>query len=432
MSTATALLRRICDVKDGEVPALLWSFGYFFCVLCGYYILRPVREEMGISGGMDRLPWLFTAVFASMLAAVPAFSALVSRVPRRRFIPIVYRFFASNLLVFFGLLSLDVPRAEVGKVFYVWLSVFNLFVVSVFWGFMADIWRSGQGKRLFGFIAAGGSAGALAGSFVTAAQARQIGTANLLLVSAALLELAVLCAGRLSRLSARQDGEAAPQGSGGGGDERIGGGVLRGVALVFRSPYLLGICAQTLFQSMTATVLYFEQARIVSLASMEPARRTALFATIDLTVNVLTILVQALVTGRLITRVGLGVALAVVPALTGVGLVALAVRPTLWMIIAIQGLRRSVHYAVDRPAREVLFTVVAREEKYKAKSFIDTVVFRGGDAASAWALTGLSALGLTAAALSVAVAPVAGVWLALNHRLAKAQAERARGEGEAE
>ncbi|KYF74901.1 MFS transporter, partial [Sorangium cellulosum] len=417
-----------CDVKDGEVPALLWSFGYFFCVLCSYYVLRPVREEMGISGGMDRLPWLFTAVFASMLAAVPAFSALVSRVPRRRFIPIVYRFFASNLLVFFGLLSLGVPRAEVGKVFYVWLSVFNLFVVSVFWGFMADIWRSEQGKRLFGFIAAGGSAGALVGSLVTAAQARQIGTANLLLVSAALLELAVLCAGRLSRLSGPQEGEAAPQGGGGGGDERIGGGVLRGVALVFRSPYLLGICAQTLFQSMTATVLYFEQARIVSLASMEPARRTAMFATIDLTVNVLTILVQALVTGRLITRVGLGVALAVVPALTGVGLVALAVRPTLSMIIAIQGLRRAVHYAVDRPAREVLFTVVAREEKYKAKSFIDTVVFRGGDAASAWALTGLSALGLTAAALSLAVAPVAGVWLALNHRLAKAQGERARAE----
>ncbi|XYH95970.1 NTP/NDP exchange transporter [Sorangium sp. So ce1128] len=430
MSAATALLRRICDVKDGEVSALLWSFAYFFCVLCGYYILRPVREEMGISGGMDRLPWLFTAVFASMLAAVPAFSALVSRVPRRRFIPIVYRLFASNLLVFFGLLSLDVPRAEVGKVFYVWLSVFNLFVVSVFWGFMADIWRSEQGKRLFGFIAAGGSAGALAGSFVTAAQARQIGTANLLLVSAALLELAVLCAGRLSRLSGRQEGGAAPQGSGGGGDERIGGGVLRGVALVFRSPYLLGICAQTLFQSMTATVLYFEQARIVSLASMEPARRTAMFATIDLTVNVLTILVQALVTGRLITRVGLGVALAVVPVLTGVGLVALAVRPTLWVIIAIQGLRRAVHYAVDRPAREILFTVVAREEKYKAKSFIDTVVFRGGDAASAWVLAGLSALGLTAAALSLAVAPVAGVWLALNHRLAKAQAERARGEAE--
>ncbi|WP_437732171.1 NTP/NDP exchange transporter [Sorangium sp. So ce1335] len=426
MSSAAALLRRMCDVREGEVPALLWSFAYFFCVLCGYYMLRPVREEMGISGGMDRLPWLFTAVFATMLAAVPAFSALVARMPRRRFIPVVYRFFASNLLVFFGLLALGAPRAEVGKVFYVWLSVFNLFVVSVFWGFMADIWRSEQGKRLFGFIAAGGSAGALAGSFVTAAQARQIGTANLLLVSAALLELAVLCVGRLNRLAGRHDGAEAQ--GGGGGEERIGGGALRGVELVAKSPYLLGICAQTLFQSATATVLYFEQARIVSLASMDPARRTAMFATIDLTVNVLTIAIQALVTGRLITRAGLGVALAVVPALTGVGLVALAVRPTLWAITALQGLRRSVHYAVDRPAREVLFTVVAREEKYKAKSFIDTVVFRGGDAASAWALTGLSALGLTASGLALATAPVAVVWLALNRWLAKRQAERARNE----
>ncbi|WP_437972531.1 MFS transporter [Sorangium sp. So ce260] len=423
----TALLRRVCDVRDGEVSALLWSFAYFFCVLFSYYMLRPVREEMGISGGMDRLPWLFTAVFASMLAAVPAFSALVARLPRRRFIPIVYRFFASNLLVFFGLLTLGAPRVEVGKVFYVWLSVFNLFVVSVFWGFMADIWRSEQGKRLFGFIAAGGSAGALAGSFVTAAQARQIGTANLLLLSAALLELAVLCVARLNRLAGRLGGgEPRPEES--AAEERIGGGVLRGVELVLGSPYLLGICAQTLFLSMTATVLYFEQARIVSAESMDPARRTAMFASIDLTVNVITIVVQVLVTGRLMTRVGLGVALAVVPVVTGVGFLALAVRPTLGMIAGFQGLRRAIHYAVDRPAREILFTVVAREEKYKAKSFIDTVAFRGGDVASAWALSGLSALGLTAAGLSLVMVPVAGGWVLLSRYLARRQAERARGE----
>ncbi|WP_437810166.1 NTP/NDP exchange transporter [Sorangium sp. So ce1078] len=428
MSPAAALLRRVCDVRDGEVSALLWSFAYFFCVLFSYYMLRPVREEMGISGGMDRLPWLFTAVFASMLAAVPAFSALVARLPRRRFIPIVYRFFASNLLVFFGLLTLGAPRVEVGKVFYVWLSVFNLFVVSVFWGFMADIWRSEQGKRLFGFIAAGGSAGALAGSFVTAAQARQIGTANLLLLSAALLELAVLCVGRLNRL-AGQLGGGEPRSEVSSAEERIGGGVLRGVALVLGSPYLLGICAQTLFLSMTATVLYFEQARIVSAESMDPARRTAMFASIDLTVNVITIIVQVLVTGRLMTRVGLGVALAVVPVVTGAGFLALAAQPTLGMIAGFQGLRRAIHYAVDRPAREILFTVVAREEKYKAKSFIDTVAFRGGDVASAWALSGLSALGLKAAGLSLMMVPVAGGWVLLSRYLARRQAERASGEG---
>ncbi|AUX36448.1 MULTISPECIES: NTP/NDP exchange transporter [Sorangium] len=428
MSTAAALLRRVCDVKEGEVSALLWSFAYFFCVLCSYYILRPVREEMGISGGMDKLPWLFTAVFATMLAAVPAFSALVARLPRRRFIPIVYRFFASNLLVFFGLLALDAPRATVGKVFYVWLSVFNLFVVSVFWGFMADVWRSEQGKRLFGVIAAGGSAGALVGSLVTAAQARQIGTANLLLLSAALLELAVLCVTRLNRLAGRLAGDAAPP-EASAAEERIGGGALRGVTLVLGSPYLLGICAQTLFLSITATVLYFEQARIVAAESMDPARRTAMFASIDLTVNVITIVVQVLVTGRLMTRVGLGVALAVVPVVTGVGFLALAARPTLSMIAGFQGLRRAIHYAVDRPAREILFTVVAREEKYKAKSFIDTVAFRGGDAASAWALSGLSALGVKAAGLSLLMVPVAGGWVLLSRYLARRQAERARGEG---
>ncbi|WP_437607062.1 MFS transporter [Sorangium sp. So ce834] len=428
MSTAAALLRRVCDVKEGEVSALLWSFAYFFCVLCSYYILRPVREEMGISGGMDKLPWLFTAVFATMLAAVPAFSALVARLPRRRFIPIVYRFFASNLLVFFGLLALGAPRVPVGKVFYVWLSVFNLFVVSVFWGFMADVWRSEQGKRLFGVIAAGGSAGALVGSLVTAAQARQIGTANLLLLSAALLELAVLCVTRLNRLAGRLAGAAAPP-EASAAEERIGGGALRGVTLVLGSPYLLGICAQTLFLSITATVLYFEQARIVAAESMDPARRTAMFASIDLTVNVITIVVQVLVTGRLMTRVGLGVALAVVPVVTGVGFLALAARPTLSMIAGFQGLRRAIHYAVDRPAREILFTVVAREEKYKAKSFIDTVAFRGGDAASAWALSGLSALGVKAAGLSLLMVPVAGGWVLLSRYLARRQAERARGEG---
>ncbi|WP_437568697.1 NTP/NDP exchange transporter [Sorangium sp. So ce542] len=428
MSPAAALLRRVCDVKEGEVSALLWSFAYFFCVLCSYYILRPVREEMGISGGMDKLPWLFTAVFAAMLAAVPAFSALVARLPRRRFIPIVYRFFASNLLVFFGLLALGAPRAEVGKVFYVWLSVFNLFVVSVFWGFMADVWRSEQGKRLFGVIAAGGSAGALVGSLVTAAQARQIGTANLLLLSAALLELAVLCVTRLNRLAGGLAGGAAPP-EASAAEERIGGGAFRGVTLVLGSPYLLGICAQTLFLSITATVLYFEQARIVSAESMDPARRTAMFAAIDLTVNAITIVVQVLVTGRLMTRVGLGVALAVVPVVTGVGFLALAARPTLSMIAGLQGLRRAIHYAVDRPAREILFTVVAREEKYKAKSFIDTVAFRGGDAASAWALSGLSALGVKAAGLSLLMVPVAGGWVLLSRYLARRQAERARGEG---
>ncbi|KYF90771.1 MFS transporter [Sorangium cellulosum] len=428
MSPAAALLRRVCDVREGEVSALLWSFAYFFCVLCSYYILRPVREEMGISGGMDKLPWLFTAVFAAMLAAVPAFSALVARLPRRRFIPIVYRFFASNLLVFFGLLALGAPRVEVGKVFYVWLSVFNLFVVSVFWQFMADVWRSEQGKRLFGVIAAGGSAGALVGSLVTAAQARQIGTANLLLLSAALLELAVLCVTRLNRLAGRLAGGAAPP-EASAAEERIGGGAFRGVTLVLGSPYLLGICAQTLFLSITATVLYFEQARIVSAESMDPARRTAMFASIDLTVNVITIVVQVLVTGRLMTRVGLGVALAVVPVVTGVGFLALAARPTLSMIAGLQGLRRAIHYAVDRPAREILFTVVAREEKYKAKSFIDTVAFRGGDAASAWALSGLSALGVKAAGLSLLMVPVAGGWVLLSRYLARRQAERARGEG---
>jgi AAA family ATP:ADP antiporter len=419
------LLRRLVDVKAEEVGALLWSFAYFFCLLCGYYILRPVRDAMGIAGGVKNLPWMFTATFAAMLAAVPLLSAAVARWPRRLFVPIIYRFFALNLLVFAALLWRGAAPQQVARVFFVWTSVFNLFVVSLFWGLMADLWRSEQGKRLFGFIAAGGTAGSLAGSLSTAAAVELVGAPTLLLASAALLEAGVWCAGRLVRLAPEVEGAGAERRR--GADERVGGGVLDGIGLVFRSPYLLGIAAQTLLTTATATFLYLQQAHIVEAGLPSSAARAAFFAKIDLAGNLLTIALQAALTGRVLRRAGLFVGLAAVPALTAAGFLGLAAAPTLSVVAGFQVLRRASHYAFERPAREILFTVVSREEKYKSKVFLDTVVYRGSDAASSWAYAAMaSAAG--DAAMALAMLPLAGIWVVLAGYLARKQALRSREE----
>jgi AAA family ATP:ADP antiporter len=425
-------LERIVDAKAGEIDALLWSFAYFFCLLCSYYILRPIREEMGVAGGVDNLPWLFTGTFAAMLVAIPLYSAVVARFPRRRIIPIVYRFFSLNLLVFFVLLRLDVSRIHVGRVFFIWISVFNLFVVSIFWSFMADIFKSEQGKRLFGFIAAGGSAGALVGPLLTAKLVKPLGPTNLFLVSIVLLEAGVLCVRQLDRRAAAiaraalapvsLGGDPPPRPPSPEAEGRVGGGVFGGIKLVVQSGYLLGICVQTLFLTTTATFLYLQQARIVSASSVDPAERTAMFAAIDLTANALTIVVQALLTGRIITRLGLAFSLGLLPVLTGLGFLGLAVAPRVSVLAVFQGGRRAIHYAVERPAREILFTVVGPEAKYKSKSFIDTVVYRGGDAASGWAFAGLTAgLGLGATAMALITVPMAGAWLLVTRYLARKQ-----------
>src|SRR5215210_5938171 len=230
------LLHRVMAARPDELRAALWSFAYFFCLLAAYYVLRPLRDEMGIAGGVKNLHWLFTATFVVMLAAVPIFGALVARLPRRRFIPLVYHFFVLNLAIFWALLTFGVERVTVARVFFVWISVFNLFAVSVFWSFMADIFAAEQGKRLFGFVAAGGSAGALLGPTLTVWLAAPLGPVNLLIVAAVLLEAAVLCAHRLESAAPRKsDGAPAPA------QAPVGGNPFAGFVLLLRSPYLAGI-----------------------------------------------------------------------------------------------------------------------------------------------------------------------------------------------
>ncbi|MFQ5915235.1 MAG: NTP/NDP exchange transporter [Nitrospinota bacterium] len=433
-SSLRIALERIVDVRDEEIRALLWSFAYFFCLLCSYYILRPLRDEMGIAGGVKNLQWVFTGTFVAMLLAVPLFGAAAARLPRRRLLPLVYYFFIANLWIFFLLFATETRVPQVARAFFIWVSVFNLFVVSVFWTFMADLFTNEQARRLFGFIAAGGSAGALVGSSLTAGLALLLGPVHLLLISILLLAAAVFCIHRLLRWVDRRErhhavrwqGAALPaqperEGHGleGAGGAPVGGGMWTGVKLVFRSPYLLGICLYIWLYTSLSTFLYFEQAHIVRDAFDDPAKRTALFATLDLAVNVLTIGTQLFLTGRVVAAVGLPAALALVPALVFVGFAGLGLFPTLVVLAAFQVVRRAGNFAIARPAREMLFTVVPREEKYKSKNFIDTVVYRGGDAVSGWLFAGLSAIGLGLSAISFLAVPLAAGWAVTGLLLGK-------------
>ncbi len=421
-------LQGLVNARPDEIRALGWSFAYFFCLLAGYYVLRPLRDEMGIAGGVRNLQWLFSATFVVMLAAVPLFGAVVARLPRQRFVPLVYHFFAVNIALFWLLLSLGIAKVEVARIFFVWISVFNLFAVSVFWSFMADLFSAEQGKRLFGFVAAGGSAGALVGPALTVGLAQPLGPVNLLLVAALLLEFAVICAHRLESAAAktRTTEDSAQVQPASTRNEALGGGWWAGIAMLLRSPYLAGIALWVSLLSLAGTFLYFQQANIVAAASDDSAVRTRIFASIDLAIGILTLAVQFLATGRLIKRFGVGRAAALLPLVFGIGFLALGAAPALLVVIGFQAVQRTANFALSNPAREVLFTVLAREEKYKAKNVIDVVVFRGADAVSGWLFSAVRGAGLELSSISFATIPLMGLWLALALELGRAQERRAR------
>ena len=408
------LLRRVVDVREHEVAAVLWSCAYFFFVLSAYYILRPIRDETGVAGGVDKLAWLFTATLAAMLIVHPLYSALVARLPRRRFVPLIYRFFVLNLVLFFLLFRVADPAQSVwiGRVFFIWTSVFNLFVVSVFWSLMADLFHPSQGQRLFGLIAVGGTLGSVLGASITSALSTVLNAGSLLLVSALLLELAARSARAL-------DGEqeqlalAVPDGAPRTPEKPIGGGVLEGIGDVARSPYLLGIALLMLLFTITSTFLYFQQADIVGSVLKDRQARTRVFANIDLAVNIVTLVTQLFLTGRVLRWVGVGVSLAFLPVLTLVGATILASAPVLSVLVVFQVLRRAGNFAIQRPAREVLYTVLPRTEKYKAKNFNDTFVYRLGDQVGAWSYTLIAWVGAGLSGLALTMVPLSAAWLLL-------------------
>jgi AAA family ATP:ADP antiporter len=419
-----ALLRVVAIERD-EIAGVLWSFAYFFSVLCAYYIIRPVRDEMGVTVGPKGLETLFIIVFFVMVAAVPLFGWVVSHFPRRQIVPVIYGFFIANLLVFWALFTAGAHGATVAGAFFVWVSVFNLFVVSLFWILMSDLYRTDQAKRLYGFIAAGGSVGAMAGPLLTQSLVGVLGTSNLLLVSALFLALAAFAALALRRLFA---GVGAQRGE----EQPIGKGLLAGAIAVWRTPYLFRIALWILLANIVGTLFYLEQSRIVGETLADRTQRVQLFARIDLAVSVLTILAQVFLTGRVLQVLGIGAAIAILPASAAVGLVALAVSPTLAVIVTIIAAERAIAFALANPALKVLYTAVSQEDKYKAQNFNDTVVFRGGDALAGWVFnTASKALGLSLGATAAITLPLALAWLGLSVALGRQQATRTARPGRA-
>ncbi len=414
-------LERWVKIEPGEGWALFWSFSYFFALLCSYYIIRPLRDEMGVAGGVENLQWLFTGTFLIMLAAVPVFGWLTSRFRRSQFLPAIYLFFIINLVGFYLLFQTDIAHVTIARTFFIWTSVFNLFVVSVFWSFMTDLYSDLQAKRLFGFIAAGGTAGALTGPALTTVLAQPLGPINLLLISAAFLGWAVFAIQRLIRTSELSQQHPQNTLNSNAVNQPLGGSVLAGIRLVLQSPYLLGIAILMLLFTTLSTFLYFQQAQIVRDSFASSAERTTMFAVIDLAVNGLTIVFQVFLTSRLIKLLGLAWTLTLVPIILCVGFVALSFAPVLLVLVVVQVVRRAGNYAIMRPAREMLYVVLDRESKYKAKNFNDTVVYRGGDAVAGWIYAGLRSLGLSLSQLALIAAPLAAIWAVVAYRLGKQQ-----------
>jgi len=417
-----ALLQRASRARGDELEASLWAFVYFFALLAGYYVLRPIRDEMAIQVGQARLQELFTAVFVTMLVVAPIFGALTARFPRKRLLPWLYGFFILNLAGFWAIFAAGGNQSRlVATAFFVWVSVFNLFAVSVFWSLMADIFDTLQAKRLYGFIAAGGTAGALAGPSLTAAFVTLVGARGMLIVSAGFL---VLCIVAIVRLRAWADRTGA---LGSARDEvPIGGSMWAGITDVVRSPYLLGICLFLFGYTLLSTLLYFQQTELFPAAISDSAERTRLLAFLDVAVNVLALLLQLFAFGAMIERLGTTFTLAALPALAIAGFAVLALAPVLSTLIVFGVLRRAGEYAISKPARETLFNVLPPEQKYKAKNVIDTLVHRTGDTASSWIFAGLKGAGMTLTGMSWIAVPIAAMWMGVAVFLGRAADARRR------
>ncbi len=429
-SGGMGLLRRVVDVRDGEVRAMLTSAVFFFFLLSSYFVLRAMRDEVAAATGVNKLKWLFTATLSVTILLNPMFAALVVKFPVRRFIPIAYQFFVASMLVFYVVLrfvsakegsSVDVWTS---RTLFVWTTVFALFNTSIFWCLMADTFTSEQAKRMFGFIGVGGTLGSITGSAAAAALATRIGPVTLLLVSAGLLELAVLTVTRFPWRS----GGATPMSVRKPADtEVIGGTIWAGFTHVLKSPYLFGICCFMVLITIGATFLYYAQSDLVGRVYADRATRTTVSAQLELAVQTLTLVTQIFFTGRIIRWLGLAITLAMLPVLSIVGFAALGTFPVFAMVAVFTVLRRAGNFALTNPAMEVLFTVVKREDKYKAKNVIETVVYRTGDQIGGWSYSGLAALGLGLSGISYVAIPLSVIFLGLAVWLGRRQSELARG-----
>lgn len=419
MRTPSSLQRwgKVVNAQPNELGAVLSAFLLFLCLFAGYFMLRPIRESMGIAAGVEHLQWLFTLTFFVMLVAVPLFAWLSSRVPRVRFIDWVYGFFGIHLLIFVALFQYMPDSAWLARVFYVWISVYNLFVVSVAWSLMADVFDSEQAKRLFAFIAAGASVGGLLGPALSAVLIGSIGPSGLMLLASLLLGVTLILKRGLLRWrdegGAGRPGSAATQSLG----RPLAGNPFSGITAVFRSSYLLGIAGFVVLLATVTTFLYFEQARLVAERFPDRESQVRIFGTIDFIVQAGALVSQLFITGRIAPKIGVRGLLAIVPLLMCLGFVGLALAPGFALLAVLMIVRRIGEYAFIRPGREMLFAPLDAESKYKAKNFIDTVVYRGGDAVSGWAKSLLDMLGQGAGLAALIGAGCALLWAYLGWQL---------------
>jgi ATP:ADP antiporter, AAA family len=427
----TAAVQRYLNIRREEIAPILASALFFFCILTALMVLRPAREALGLQRGIEAIRWLFIGTAVVTLLVNPAFGWLVSRFRRLQFITATYLFFALSLLVFYGLLVLA-PEAigeTTGQAFYVWFSVFNLFVTMVFWALMADRFSLEQSKRLFAIIAVGGTLGAIAGPWLASLLAQPFGTPSLLLVAVAFLCLGVAAAWLVARLqperaraASSDDPDAPPAVSEGA---IIGGSAWEGIRASVRSPYLLGISGYVLIVAIMATFIYFTRLQMVAALGDDLDMRTTVFAQIDLVVQVTTLVLQALVAGHLMKRLGVSMTLALLPVTVVLGFLGLAIVGSLAVLVVFDAAFRAVQRGIMRPARETLFTVVSREDKYKSKAFIDTFVYRGGDVLGAQTNGLLARFGMGLVALASLAVPLAILWGALGIWLGRAQQRHA-------
>jgi ATP:ADP antiporter, AAA family len=411
------LFTRTVDVKPNEVRALWLGFAFHFIILTAYYIVKPIRDSIAASNRLETLPWMFTATLVVMLIANAIFAAIVARMERRKFIPFAYAFFILILVLFFVLMRTGSPAQQVwtGRAFYVWVSVFNLFNTAIFWAFMTDLFTVEQGKRLYAFIAVGGTLGAIVGAYITKHLVRDIGPANLVAISATMFAIVCFLVRFFpGNFTGRTETRPMPE-------EPIGGGVWSGITHMARSPYLFGLGLAILLYTTTSTWAYFQQTTLAGAALKTSADRTVFLSNLEIWVNTITLFIQIFLTGRLLKWFGVGFTLVSLPFVSMLGFTAMAIAPSLAMLAFFQVTRRAAAYALMRPSREILFTVIKREDKYKVKSVTDTLGYRLGDQLGAWSYGGLHGLGLTLNAISWIAVPVTAGWCALSLWLARKQ-----------
>ncbi|MCY3545295.1 MAG: hypothetical protein F4Z31_07245 [Gemmatimonadetes bacterium] len=451
---ASTILNRIINMKRGELPLAAMSALFFFVILCGYFFLRPVREAMGVARGMDELRWLFAINCFVSLGAVLAFGGVVARTNRRRFIPVAYLFVIVCLIGFAALLIQDVRSGGgligtdaqsalsrgVGYSFYIWLTVINLFTTSVFWAFMVDIFDVDQGKRMFAFVGIGGTLGAICGSWATNLISNLTESpylpAGLMLTGAAFFALAIVVMLTLERMAVRSDasamealgsgtvGDGSEDGEDEGSDDVIGGTFWDGARAVVTSPYLLGVGLWVVFMAVSNTLIYFTQANIILGDSDTFSQLLGNFAQFDNLAQIATLITQIFITTHVIRKLGVGWTLAILPLVTMAGFAVLAVWPVYGVMLIFQAVHRATRYAISRPSRETLFSVVTPSEKYKAKPVVDVFLYRGGDLAGAGIDGAFALLGLTLVWVAVSTGPLAAMWIMLSVGLGRAQARK--------